>query len=85
MIGTAATLPAGLALPSINGPLLAVADNPAAPGRKLLVVTGRTAAEVDDAVATLVLAARCRGRRQRSRTSISARRANRTTRRAGCR
>ncbi|NIF14533.1 cellulose synthase regulator BcsB, partial [Burkholderia sp. Ax-1735] len=32
VIGTAATLPAGLALPSINGPLLAVADNPAAPG-----------------------------------------------------
>ncbi|MDR6498815.1 hypothetical protein J2785_001960 [Burkholderia ambifaria] len=55
VVGTAATLPAGLALPSVNGPLLAVADNPAAPGRKLLVVTGRTAAEVDDAVATLVL------------------------------
>ncbi|MBR8061985.1 cellulose biosynthesis cyclic di-GMP-binding regulatory protein BcsB [Burkholderia ambifaria] len=55
VVGTAATLPAGLALPSINGPLLAVADNPAAPGRKLLVVTGRTAAEVDDAVAALVL------------------------------
>ncbi|AFQ48467.1 cellulose biosynthesis cyclic di-GMP-binding regulatory protein BcsB [Burkholderia cepacia] len=55
VVGTAATLPAGLALPSINGPLLAVADNPAAPGRKLLVVTGRSAAEVDDAVATLVL------------------------------
>ncbi|MCG0583742.1 cellulose biosynthesis cyclic di-GMP-binding regulatory protein BcsB, partial [Burkholderia cenocepacia] len=55
VVGTAATLPAGLALPPVNGPLLAVADNPAAPGRKLLVVTGRTAAEVDDAVATLVL------------------------------
>ncbi|HEF5871121.1 TPA: cellulose biosynthesis cyclic di-GMP-binding regulatory protein BcsB [Burkholderia cenocepacia] len=55
VVGTAATLPAGLALPQVNGPLLAVADNPAAPGRKLLVVTGRTAAEVDDAVATLVL------------------------------
>ncbi|RXV73536.1 cellulose biosynthesis cyclic di-GMP-binding regulatory protein BcsB [Burkholderia stabilis] len=55
VIGTAATLPAGLTLPSVNGPLLAVADNPAAPGRKLLVVTGRTAAEVDDAVSTLVL------------------------------
>ncbi|UXU89152.1 cellulose biosynthesis cyclic di-GMP-binding regulatory protein BcsB [Burkholderia sp. S-53] len=55
VVGTAATLPAGLALPSVHGPLLAVADNPAAPGRKLLVVTGRTAAEVDDAVATLVL------------------------------
>jgi len=55
VVGTAATLPAGLVLPSVNGPLLAVADNPAAPGRKLLVVTGRTAAEVDDAVATLVL------------------------------
>ncbi|MGU7775411.1 cellulose biosynthesis cyclic di-GMP-binding regulatory protein BcsB [Burkholderia sp. MR1-5-21] len=55
LVGTAATLPPGLALPSVNGPLLAVADNPAAPDRKLLVVTGRTAAEVDDAVATLVL------------------------------
>jgi hypothetical protein len=55
VIGTAATLPAGLALPAVNGPLLAVADNPAAPGRKLLIVTGRTAAEVDDAVGTLVL------------------------------
>ncbi|WP_269507326.1 cellulose biosynthesis cyclic di-GMP-binding regulatory protein BcsB [Burkholderia sp. IMCC1007] len=55
VIGTAATLPAGVALPPVNGPTLAVADNPAAPGRKLLVVTGRTAAEVDDAVATLVL------------------------------
>ncbi|MBY4695595.1 cellulose biosynthesis cyclic di-GMP-binding regulatory protein BcsB [Burkholderia latens] len=55
VVGTAATLPAGLALPSVNGPLLAVTDNPAAPGRKLLIVTGRTAAEVDDAVATLVL------------------------------
>ncbi|RQS60728.1 cellulose biosynthesis cyclic di-GMP-binding regulatory protein BcsB [Burkholderia sp. Bp8963] len=55
LVGTAATLPPGLALPSVNGPLLAVADNPAAPDRKLLVVTGRTAAEVDDAIATLVL------------------------------
>ncbi|KVG56969.1 cellulose biosynthesis cyclic di-GMP-binding regulatory protein BcsB [Burkholderia territorii] len=55
VVGTAATLPAGLALPSVDGPLLAVADNPAAPGRKLLIVTGRTAAEVDDAVAALVL------------------------------
>ncbi|MBM2766795.1 cellulose biosynthesis cyclic di-GMP-binding regulatory protein BcsB [Burkholderia anthina] len=55
VVGTAATLPAGLALPPVNGPMLAVADNPAAPGRKLLVLTGRTAAEVDDAVATLVL------------------------------
>ncbi|MDN7428241.1 cellulose biosynthesis cyclic di-GMP-binding regulatory protein BcsB [Burkholderia sp. AU45388] len=55
VVGTVATLPAGLALPQVDGPLLAVADNPAAPGRKLLVVTGRTAAEVDDAVATLVL------------------------------
>ncbi|WP_179404699.1 cellulose biosynthesis cyclic di-GMP-binding regulatory protein BcsB [Burkholderia guangdongensis] len=55
VIGTASTLPAGLSLPAINGPTLAIADNPAAPGRKLLLVTGRTAAEVDDAVDTLVL------------------------------
>ncbi|AIO33170.1 bacterial cellulose synthase subunit [Burkholderia cenocepacia] len=55
VIGTVATLPAALALPGVSGPTLAIVDNPAAPGRKLLVVTGRTAAEVDDAVATLVL------------------------------
>ncbi|MBR8313853.1 cellulose biosynthesis cyclic di-GMP-binding regulatory protein BcsB [Burkholderia dolosa] len=55
VVGTVATLPAGVALPRVDGPTLAVADNPAAPGRKLLIVTGRTAAEVDDAVATLVL------------------------------
>lgn len=86
VIGTAATLPAGLALPAVNGPLLAIADNPAAPGRKLLIVTGRTAAEVDDASGRSCSAARrCRARPRPSRTSISARRASRTTRRAGCR
>ncbi|KVC70935.1 cellulose synthase [Burkholderia ubonensis] len=55
LIGPVAALPPGLALPSVNGPTLAVVDNPAAPERKVLVVTGRTAAEVDDAAATLVL------------------------------
>ncbi|OMG73553.1 cellulose biosynthesis cyclic di-GMP-binding regulatory protein BcsB [Burkholderia ubonensis] len=55
LIGPVAALPPGLALPSVNGPTLAVIDNPAAPERKVLVVTGRTAAEVDDAAATLVL------------------------------
>ncbi|TCW87041.1 cellulose biosynthesis cyclic di-GMP-binding regulatory protein BcsB [Burkholderia sp. SRS-46] len=55
LIAPVAALPPGLALPSVNGPTLAVTDNPAAPDRKVLVVTGRSAAEVDDAVAALVL------------------------------
>ncbi|KDB07274.1 Cellulose synthase BcsB [Burkholderia sp. lig30] len=55
VIGPVSTLPPALALPTVNGPTLAVADNPAAPNRKLLIVTGRTAAEVDDAVYALVL------------------------------
>ncbi|APA85227.1 cellulose biosynthesis cyclic di-GMP-binding regulatory protein BcsB [Paraburkholderia sprentiae WSM5005] len=48
-------LPAGLTLPPINGPMLIVADNPVAPNRKLLIVTGRSAAEVDEASTALVL------------------------------
>ncbi|MGF6610308.1 hypothetical protein OKW45_005230 [Paraburkholderia sp. WSM4175] len=48
-------LPAGLTLPPINGPMLIVADNPVAPNRKLLIVTGRSAAEVDQASTALVL------------------------------
>ncbi|RZF31453.1 cellulose biosynthesis cyclic di-GMP-binding regulatory protein BcsB [Paraburkholderia sp. UYCP14C] len=48
-------LPAGLTLPPVNGPMLIVADNPVAPNRKLLIVTGRSAAEVDEASTALVL------------------------------
>lgn len=59
VIGTRAQLPAELsargALPDIDGPTIFVTDNPASTDRKLLVVTGRTAAEVDDAVFALVL------------------------------
>lgn len=55
VVGTAARLPASLALPPIDGPMLAVTDNPAAPDKKLLVVTGRSAADVDAATNALVL------------------------------
>jgi hypothetical protein len=55
VIARSAQLPAALKLPPVNGPLLMVTDNPAAPGKKLLIVTGRTAAEVDQASAALVL------------------------------
>ncbi|AOJ47833.1 cellulose synthase [Burkholderia thailandensis] len=55
VVGTAAQLPASLALPPIDGPMLVVADNPAAPDKKLLVVTGRSAADVDAATNALVL------------------------------
>jgi cellulose synthase operon protein B len=48
-------LPAGLKLPPINGPMLIVTDNPNAANRKLLIVTGRTSAEVDQASDALVL------------------------------
>ncbi|QPS40728.1 cellulose biosynthesis cyclic di-GMP-binding regulatory protein BcsB [Burkholderia oklahomensis] len=55
IVGTAARLPASLQLPPIDGPMLVVADNPAAPDKKLLVVTGRSAADVDAATNALVL------------------------------
>ncbi|WP_076883145.1 cellulose biosynthesis cyclic di-GMP-binding regulatory protein BcsB [Burkholderia pseudomallei] len=55
VVGTAARLPASLALPPIDGPMLVVTDNPAAPDKKLLVVTGRSAADVDAATNALVL------------------------------
>jgi hypothetical protein len=55
VVARSAQLPAGLKLPTVNGPMLFVADNPAAPGKKLLIVTGRTAQEVDEASAALVL------------------------------
>ena len=55
VVGTAAQLPPGLALPPIDGPMLIVADNPMAADKKLLVVTGRTAAELAQAADALVL------------------------------
>ncbi|RKT27646.1 cellulose synthase subunit [Paraburkholderia sp. RAU2J] len=55
VVARSAQLPAGLKLPTVNGPMLLVADNPVAPGKKLLIVTGRTALEVDQASAALVL------------------------------
>ncbi|RKP45239.1 cellulose biosynthesis cyclic di-GMP-binding regulatory protein BcsB [Trinickia fusca] len=55
VVGTRAQLPAGLTLPAIDGPMLIVVDNPAAEHRKLLVVTGRDAAEVERAADALVL------------------------------
>ncbi len=55
VVATSAQLPAGLKLPPIDGPTILVTDNPASTDRKLLVVTGRTAAELDDAAYALVL------------------------------
>jgi hypothetical protein len=55
VIARSEQLPADLKLPPVNGPMLIVADNPVAPGKKLLIVTGRSAAEVDEAGAALVL------------------------------
>jgi hypothetical protein len=55
VVARSSQLPAALKLPPVNGPMLIVADNPAAADKKLLIVTGRTAAEVDQAAAALVL------------------------------
>ncbi|WP_206956395.1 cellulose biosynthesis cyclic di-GMP-binding regulatory protein BcsB [Trinickia acidisoli] len=55
VVGTRAQLPAGLTLPVIDGPMLIMADNPAAPDKKLLIVTGRTDDEVKQAADALVL------------------------------
>jgi hypothetical protein len=55
VVARSAQLPAALKLPPVNGPMLIVTDNPAAVDKKLLIVTGRTAVEVDQAAAALVL------------------------------
>lgn len=55
VVGTRAQLPAELKLPTIDGPMLIMSDNPAAPNKKLLIVTGRTDAEVKQAADALVL------------------------------
>jgi len=55
IVGRFGELPAGLSLHEVDGPTLLVEDNPAAPGRKLLVVTGKSAADVDSAAYALVL------------------------------
>ena len=55
VVARSAQLPAGLKLPPINGPMLIVTDNPDAANKKLLIVTGRTSAEVDQASDALVL------------------------------
>lgn len=47
--------PAGLTLPEINGPTLAEMTNPAAPNKKILLVSGRTEAELQTAARALVL------------------------------
>ncbi|HEX7936322.1 MAG TPA: cellulose biosynthesis cyclic di-GMP-binding regulatory protein BcsB, partial [Paraburkholderia sp.] len=55
VIGVASSLPAQLKLPPLVGPTLMVVDNPAAQDKKLLIVSGRDNAEVQQAVNALVL------------------------------
>ncbi len=55
VIGTRGQLPPEIRPASVDGPTLMVEDNPNAPGQKLLVVTGRDAADVDQAAFALVL------------------------------
>jgi cellulose synthase (UDP-forming) len=55
VVATADALPTGLNLGAIDGPTLAVIDNPREPLSKLLLVLGRDAAEVKTAVDVLTL------------------------------
>ncbi|CAN7674845.1 cellulose biosynthesis cyclic di-GMP-binding regulatory protein BcsB [Trinickia sp. LjRoot230] len=55
VVGTPAQWPVPLQTPPVVVSMLTVIDNPAAAGRKLLVVTGRNAAEVEQAADALVL------------------------------
>jgi len=48
-------LPAGVRLPELKGPTVTVMPNPASPDRKLLVLAGRNAAELQTAAEALVL------------------------------
>ncbi|WP_245176052.1 cellulose biosynthesis cyclic di-GMP-binding regulatory protein BcsB [Cupriavidus sp. AcVe19-6a] len=52
---TPQTMPAGLNLPAITGPTVSLMPSPASPDRKLLVVAGRNAQELQTAVNALVL------------------------------
>jgi len=55
VLATANNLPPGLQVPPIDGPQLEVVDNPAAPDKKLLLILGRNAQELQTAVYALVL------------------------------
>lgn len=55
VLATPRSLPAGIEAPAVNGPTVAMAANPADPRRKLLLVLGRDAAEVQAAASALAL------------------------------
>jgi hypothetical protein len=55
VLATPDNLPPGLQLPRIDGPQLEIVDNPAAPDKKLLLILGRNAAELQTAAYALVL------------------------------
>ncbi|WP_233834897.1 cellulose biosynthesis cyclic di-GMP-binding regulatory protein BcsB [Paraburkholderia sp. ZP32-5] len=48
----------GLALPAVNGPMIAIVANPNDPNGKLLVITGRDDAQIREAATALVLGAK---------------------------
>lgn len=55
VVGTPAQWPVPLPVPAPEGPTITIIDNPAAQAKKLLVVTGRDDAEVEQAAAALAL------------------------------
>ncbi len=55
VLATTDNLPPGLQIPKIDGPQLEIVDNPAAPDKKLLLVLGRNAQELQTAAYALVL------------------------------
>lgn len=75
--------PAGVALPPVNGPTLAVIANPNDPASSLLVVAGRTGPELVAAAAALTLGSRASAGRRRRSSCPRRGRALPTTRRPG--
>ncbi|MDR5740673.1 cellulose biosynthesis cyclic di-GMP-binding regulatory protein BcsB [Caballeronia sp. LZ016] len=55
IVGRLDDLPPNVRPAGISGPALVIAENPAAPGHKLLIVTGANAQDVDSAAYALVL------------------------------
>jgi hypothetical protein len=55
LVGRLDDLPPSVRPAGVDGPALLIADNPASPGKKLLIVTGKSAQDVDSAAYALVL------------------------------
>lgn len=55
LMGTEADLPASIKVAKVEGPTIAMVDNPLAPGKKILLLLGRDSREIEVAAEALVL------------------------------